>query len=96
MKEETWNEREQQNLITEFDDKLNRDPLQCKFKIAFEKNTPSSKDTHFDDIMSHNDILDYVERENNNEDGDCQRFRNILNHSFIPGKKVKDRTGIEI
>ena len=57
-------------LINEFDDKLDRDPLRCKFKIEFEKNTPSGKDTHLDDIMSYNDILDYVERETNNEDGD--------------------------
>ena len=56
--------------INEFDDKLNRDPMQCKFKIAFERNTPSSKDTHLDNIMSYNDILNYVERENNNKDGD--------------------------
>ena len=83
-------------LINEFDDKLNRDPLRCKFKIAFEKNTPSSEDTHLEDIMSYNDILDNAERENNNEGGDYWRFRNILSHSLIPGKKVKDRTGIEI
>ena len=62
----------------------------------FEKNTLSSKDTHLDDIMSYNDILNYIERENNNEDGDYWRFRKILNHSLIPGKKVKDRTGIKI
>ena len=49
-------------LINQFDDKLDKDPLRCKFKIAFEKNTPSSKDSHLDDIMSYNDILDYVER----------------------------------
>ena len=83
-------------LINEFDDKLDKDPLQCKFKIAFEKNTSSSKDIHLDDIMSYNNILDYVERENNNNDSDYWRFRKILNHSLIPGKKEKDKTGIEI
>ena len=83
-------------LINEFNDKLNRDPMQCKFKIAFEKNTPSSKGTHLDDIMSNNDILDYVERENNNEDGDYWRFRKIISYSLIPGKKEKNKTGIEI
>ena len=83
-------------LINEFNDKINKDPLRCKFKVAFEENTLSSKDTHLDDIMSYNDILDYVERENNNEDGDYWRFRKILNRSLISGKKVKDRTGIEI
>ena len=46
--------------------------------------------------MSYNDILDYVERENNPKDGDHWRFRKILSHSLIPGKKEKDKTGIEI
>ena len=49
-------------LIDKFDDELDKNPLRCKFRIAFEKNTPASKDTHLDDIMSYNDILDYVER----------------------------------
>ena len=49
-------------LIDEFDDALDKDSLWCKFKIEFEQNTPSSMDTHLDDIMSCNDILDYVER----------------------------------
>ena len=82
-------------LINAFDDKLNKDPLHCKFKIEFEKNTPSSKDTHLNDIMSYNNILDYVERENNNEDGDYWRFQKILSHTILPGKKEKDRTGID-
>ena len=83
-------------LINAFDDKLDKNPLRCKYKIEFEKNTPSSKDTHLDDIMSYNDILDYVERETNNEDGDYWCFRKILSHSLLPGKKVKNRTGIEL
>ena len=65
-------------------------------RLRLKKNTPSSKDTHLDDIMSCNDILDYVERENNTKDGDYWRFRKTLSHSLIPGKKVKDKTGIEI
>ena len=77
-------------MINKFEDDLDKDPLRCKFKIEFEKNIPSSKDTHLDDIMSYNDILDYVERENNNKDGDHWRFRKILNHSLISGKKGKD------
>ena len=56
-------------LINEFDDKLDRGPLHCKFKIEFEKNTSSGKDTFLEDIMSYNNILDYVERKTNNEDG---------------------------
>ena len=57
-------------LINEFDDKLDKDPLRCKFKIEFVKNTPAGKDTHLDDIMPYNNILDYVEKETNNKDGD--------------------------
>ena len=77
-------------LIDQFDDTLDKDPWRCKFRVDFENNTPASKDTYFDDIMSYNDIFDYVERGNNNEDGDHWRFRKILNHSIIPGKKGKD------
>ena len=63
----------------------------------FEKNAPSNKDTHLDDIMSYNDILDYVERENNNEDGTHWRFRKIINHSLIPAKKGRDaRTEVQM
>ena len=46
--------------------------------------------------MSYNDILDYVEKESNNEDGDYWQFRKILSQSLLPEKKVKDRTGIEL
>ena len=49
-------------LINKFDDDLDKNPERCKFRVAFEKNTPSSKDSFLDDIMSYNDILDYVER----------------------------------
>ena len=41
-------------------------------------------------------ILDYVERESNSKDGDYWEFKKILSHSLLPGKKVKDRTGIEL
>ena len=45
--------------------------------------------------MSYNDILDYVEREKNNEDDEYWRFRKILSHSLISEKKENDDT-IEI
>ena len=73
-------------LIDKFNDALDKDPLQCKFRVAFEKNTSASKDTYLDNIMSYNKILDYVERENNNKDRDYWRFRKILSHSLISGK----------
>ena len=75
--------------IDKFDDALDKDLLRCKFKIEFEKNILSSKDTHLDDIMSYNDILDYVERENKNKDGDHWIIRKILSHSLISGMKGK-------
>ena len=77
-------------LINKFDDDLDKDPLRCKFRVAYEKNTPSSEDSHLDNTMSYNDILDYVKRENNNEDGDYWRFRKILSHTLISGKNGKD------
>ena len=70
-------------MINEFDNTLDKDSLRYRFKIEFENNTLSGKDTHLDDIMFYNDILDHVERENNN----C---RKILSHSLISGKNKKD------
>ena len=83
-------------MINKFHEKLNKDPMRCRFNILFKKNTPSSKDTHLEGIVSYNDILDYVERENNNKDGDYWRYRKIFSHSLIPGKNEKNKTGIEI
>ena len=83
-------------LINEFDDKLDRDSLRYKFKIQFENNTPSGKEKFLDDIMSYNDILDYLGRETNNEGGNYWRYRKIISHSLLPGKEVKNRTGIEV
>ena len=77
-------------LINKFDDDLDKDSLRCKFRVEFEKNTPSSKDTHLDVIMSYHDILDYVKKGNNNKNREFWKFRNIISHSFISGKKGKD------
>ena len=77
-------------LIGKFNDVLDKDPLPYKFRVAFEKNTPASKDTYLDDIMSYNDNLDDGETKNNNKDSDQWRFRKILNHALISGKKGKD------
>ena len=47
--------------------------------------------------MSYNDILDYVEREHNNEDGHLWKFRKIISHSLISGKKgVKDKIEVQM
>jgi hypothetical protein len=52
--------------------------------------------------MSYNEILDYVERENNNKDGHHWKFRTILGHIHTPvGHKDRmrsdynDKTGWE-
>ena len=47
-------------LINKFDDDLELDPTRCQYKIAFEDN-----DSGFEDIISYNNILDYMEREHN-------------------------------
>ena len=52
-------------LINKFDDDLEADPTRHKLKIAFEND-----ESGFGDIMSYNDILDYVERQHNDEDVD--------------------------
>ena len=71
-------------MIEKFDPDLKRDPTQCKFKIAFEDD-----ESELEDLMSYNDILDYVERECNNEDGDRWNFREILSHSILSTKKER-------
>ena len=79
-------------LINKFDDDLKVDPIRCQLNIAFEDD-----DSGFEDIMSYNDILDYVEREHNNEDGYLWKFRKIISHSLISGKKgTKDKIEVQM
>ena len=79
-------------MINKFDDDLDVDPTRCQFKIAFEDD-----DSGFEDIMSYNDILDYVEREHNNEDGHLWKFRKIISHSLISGKRgAKDKIEVQM
>ena len=74
-------------LINKFDDDLEVEPTRCEFNIAFEDN-----DSGFKDIMSYDDILYFVKKEYNNEDGHIWKFRKILSHSLISGKKgVEDK-----
>ena len=47
--------------------------------------------------MSCNDILDYVEREHNNEDSHLWKFRKIISHSLISGKGgTKDKIEVQM
>ena len=59
--DERWNMKRARiiELINTFNDDIEVNPTRCKFKIAFEDD-----DSAFEDIMSYNDILDYVEKEN--------------------------------
>ena len=82
-------------LIDKFDSELAKDPDRIKFKIAFD-------DDAQDDIMAYNEILDYVERECNNEDGHHWKFRTILGHTHTPvghhdrmGNDYNTKTGWE-
>ena len=79
-------------LINKFNDDLEVNPIRCQFKIAFEDN-----ESGFEDIMSYNDILEYVEREYNNEDRHLWKFRKIISHSLISGKRgVKDKIEVQM
>ena len=61
-------------------------------KFAFE-----DYNSVFEDIMSYNDILDYVGREHKNEDGRLWKFSKILSHSLIAGKKgVEDKIEVQM
>ena len=47
--------------------------------------------------MSYNDIVDYVEREHNNENGHEWSFIKILSHTLTSGKKGKeDQTEVQV
>ena len=67
-------------LIEAFDENMELDPNRCKFKITYDH-------SELEDIMSYNEILDYVERNVNNEDDDRWNFRKVLKHQVIPSKK---------
>jgi hypothetical protein len=58
-----------------------------KFKLKYDHND-------LEDVMSYNEILDYVERENNKEDGQHLKFRTILGHIHTPVGH-KERMGID-
>jgi hypothetical protein len=49
-------------LIKDFKGKVAKNKDLIKFKLRYDHND-------LEDVMSYNEILDYVERENNNEDG---------------------------
>lgn len=74
------------------------DSTRCQCKIVIEENDKhydsgfdnSKYITGFDDIMSYNDIPDYVEQEHNNKHGYLWKFWKVLSHSIISGQKGVD------
>jgi hypothetical protein len=72
-------------LIKDFEGKVSKDKDLIKFKLKYDH-------SDLEDVMSYNEILDYVEREYNNEDGHCWKFRTILGHIHTPVGH-KDRMG---
>ena len=72
-------------LIKDFEGKISKDKDLIKFKLKYDH-------SDLEDVMSYNEILDYVEREHNNEDGHHWKFRTILGHIHTPVGH-KDRMG---
>ena len=47
--------------------------------------------------MSYNDILDYVERGHNNKDRHLWKFRKIISHSLMSGKRgAEDKIEVQM
>jgi hypothetical protein len=72
-------------LIKYFEGNVAKNKDLIKFKLKYDHND-------LEDVMSYNEILDYVEREHNNEDGHQWKFRTILGHIHTPVGH-KDRMG---
>jgi hypothetical protein len=64
-------------LIKDFEGKVSKDKDLIKFKRKYDH-------SDLKDVMSYSEILDYVEREYNNEDGHHWKFRTILGHMYTP------------
>jgi hypothetical protein len=72
-------------LIKDFEGEVAKNKVLIKFKLKYDHND-------LEDGMLYNEILDYVEKENNNEDGHHWKFRRILGHIHTPVWH-KDRMG---
>ena len=64
-------------LIKNFDGEVEKNQDLIRFKLNYDHSSQ-------EDIMSYNEILDYIEREENNEDGHHWKFRTILGHVHTP------------
>jgi len=65
-----------------------KDPALVKFKVKFDRSEVE------DIIMTYNQILNYIERENNDDDGTYWKYRRIIGHQHTP-QGHKDRDGSE-
>jgi hypothetical protein len=64
-------------LMNMHDASLEKNKDLIKFKIRYDRDD-------LEDIMSYNEILDYIEREHNSEDGPLWQFRRLLAHQHTP------------
>jgi hypothetical protein len=59
--------------VKDFEGKVAKNEDLIRFKLKYDHDD-------LEDVMSYNKILDYVERENNNEDGHHWKFRTPVGH----------------
>ena len=64
-----------------------KDPALVKFKVKFDRNDVG-------DIMTYNEILNYIERDNNDDDGTYWKYRRIISRQHTP-RGHKDLDGSE-
>ena len=64
-----------------------KDPALVKFKIKFDR-------SDVEDIMIYNEILNHIERDNNDDDGTYWKYSRIVSHQHTP-RGNKDRNGSE-
>ena len=73
--------------IQHHDDAIEKDPERIRFRIIYDKD-------QVEDILSYNEILEYIERENNSEDGPLWQYRRLVAHQHTP-LNHPDRNGSE-
>ena len=60
----------------------------------FDRDNPDERDSAFDDILTYNEVVGYLNKEVTNEDGEYWAFRKILGIQHTPPGH-KDRRGSE-
>ena len=62
-------------LIEEYNGQLEQDPKRIQFRAI-------NDDTGMEDIIAYNDICEFIQDQEQNEDG-TWKYRNILNHRTV-------------